>query len=528
MNAYFQLDNTPRGTYLTIFRETDGGDKININELAEYLTQRNISFDIADLNKRINAISKIGAVQLDIAIRYPESESLSVKISEDKMTAVCRFYPPSTDGMLMNFDDVISDLKRLKIVYGIDNEEIERFISDKKYCTDYIVAKGKPPVHGSDASIEYFFNTDLRAKPTLKEDGSVDFFNLNSMNHIKSGDLLAKLTKEDPGVAGINVLNEVVKPREVKRLSLKFGRNVRLDETQTMAYSEVNGHVTLVDDKIFVSNLYEVENVDASTGNIDYDGSVKINGNINSNFSVKAKGDIEVMGVVEGATLVADGNISVARGINGMGKGYVRAGGNIIVKYVENATLISGGFIQSEAIMHSNASAKNEVIVEGRKGNIAGSYVSARESITVKNLGSQMGSDTTVQLGIDPSMKIRLEELKKELETLNKNLAQLIPVVDAFKKKVTKGISIDSEQLENFKNMTKLASSLLEKREDVLFEIDDINDSLDAETFSQLIVKEIAYAGTKVCINDVSLTLKSDFKFCRFIKENGEVKMASM
>ena len=106
-----------------------------------------------------------------------------------------------------------------------------------------------------DLYVEYFFNTDLKARPTLNEDGSVDFFNLNTMNHVKKDDLLARLTKEDPGDYGINVCGEQVKPRDVKRLKLKYGRNIYVNEDRTEAYCEVNGHVTLVDDKIFCFHI---------------------------------------------------------------------------------------------------------------------------------------------------------------------------------------------------------------------------------------------------------------------------------
>ncbi len=35
------------------------------------------------------------------------------------------------------------------------------------------------------------FNTDKKAKPTLKKDGSVDFFSLNILNHCGKGDVLS-------------------------------------------------------------------------------------------------------------------------------------------------------------------------------------------------------------------------------------------------------------------------------------------------------------------------------------------------
>lgn len=528
MNAYFRLQLKNEGTFLEIFRETDDGLPLNINEVSDYLSKKGIFLDIVVLNRKINALEGDGAVKVDAVKRLPESEMMVFKISDDKMQAVCRFYPPSNNGNMMTAKDIVSELNFNGIKYGIDNDAIKGFIESKKYCTDYIFAVGKQVRNGRDAYIDYNFKTDLSTKPALKEDGSVDFFNLDLMNNISEGDLLATLHPEDLGESGIDVLNEVVKPREVKHLKLSHGHNVRLSADGLKAFSEVSGHVMLVNGDIFVSNVYEVANVDASTGDIRYDGSVKVLGNINSNFTVRAKGNIEVNGVVEGATLVADGSIIVARGINGMGKGYIRAKGNIITKYVENATLISGGYIQSEAIMHSKVSAKTEVNVDGRKGNIAASYVSAGESVTAKTLGSTMGTDTVIQLGIDPEMKIRLDEIKEEYNKANKNLAQLIPVVDALKKKAQQGISMNPDQVEALNKLSAESVRLLETREDYLYEMDDIKDSLARETRSSASVKDIVYSGTKICINDISMTLKTDYKYCRFYKENGDIHISSL
>ena len=68
---------------------------------------------------------------------------------------------------------------------------------------------------------------------------------------------------------------------------------------------DISGHVILENDKIFVSNVLELVNVDNSTGDIDYEGDVVVNGNVLAGFTVKATGDITVSGIVEGATVIA-------------------------------------------------------------------------------------------------------------------------------------------------------------------------------------------------------------------------------
>ena len=528
MNGYFQLDCREDGTYLWIYGETDGGEPVKAVEVADYLQKKGIGFEITDLNRKITAISEQGVIKLDHIKRYPEREMMKVTISADKMSAYARFYPPSVGGIESGADVIFSDLQNAGVTYGIDKEVITEYLQSKKFCTDILIAKGTPVRHGTDAEIEYFFNTDLKARPTLNEDGSVDFFNLNTMNHIKKGQLLARLTPEDVGENGITVTKEFVKPRTVKKLMLKGGRNISISEDRLEAFADVDGHVMLVDDKMFVSDIYQVQNVDNSTGNIVYDGSVQIAGNVCTNFSVHAKGNIEVMGVVEGATLEADGDIIIVRGVNGMGKGTLKAGGNIIAKFIENATATAGGYIETDAILHSKVMANGDIHVEGRKGMISGSTVAATNSITVKVLGSQMGADTILELGIDPARKLRYQSIMGEVDAIKKKIKQIEPGLLAANQKMSQGQKMSPERLQFIQNAAISYRQLREEMEKLIREYEELEEIINSNLTATVKVKDIAYAGTQISISDVSTILKSDIRYARFYYEGGDVRYSSL
>lgn len=528
MNGFFQLDLRPEGTFLRIYAAKDGGTPVNINEVAEYLQKKGISYEITDLNRKIQSITDKGVFQLDAIKRYQEREMMVVSIATNKMEATVRFYPPSVQGFQLEKDDIYADLRAAGVLYGVDDAVIDAYLAKRVYCTDIVMAIGKPVRHGTDASIEYFFKTDLKARPTLNEDGSVDFFNLNTMNHVKKDDLLARLTREDPGEYGINVCGEQVKPRDVKRLKLRYGRNIYVNEDHTEAYCEVNGHVTLVDDKIFVSDVYTAENVDNSTGDINYEGTVKISGNVCSNFTVRAKGNIEIMGVVEGATLEAGGDITIARGVNGMGKAVLKAGGNIISKYIENATVTANGFVETEVILHATVMAGSEVNVGGKKGLISGSTVSATNLISAKTLGSQMGADTVLELGVNPSIKLRYQELQERIDHANKSIRQIQPVLVASNQKLAQGAKMSKEQLKYIQDMAIAFKQLQEQITTDMKEYDEIDEMLSQETAAKVVVKDTVYAGTKIAFNDLSMVVKQDYRYCKFMKSGGEVRMMAL
>ncbi len=528
MNGYFQLVEDSGHVGVKIFPPTDDGEKARVNEVMEYLTGRGIICDLSVLNQTINAATQPVVLKLRAGECPKENESYKLEVSEDNMVVTARFYPPSATGSRLPVSEFVNDLRYKKIIYGVKKDELEELFNNPQYCTDIVVAEGTQPRHGTDAKVEYFFNVDLKARPTLKEDGSVDFFNLNTISHCKEGDELARLIPADLGEEGHNVLGEPLKPRDVKKATLKFGRNIELSEDKMSIYSKVNGHVTLTDDKVFVSDVLEVENVDNSIGNIDYEGSVQINGNVGSNFTVKAKGNIIVHGVVEGAFLEAGGDIIIARGMNGMSKGKLQAGGNIVAKFLENSHAVAKGYVSTESILHSTVLAGTEVTVSGKRGFITGGRVCATNFIKVKTLGSSMGAMTTVEVGADPSIKARYQELQKNVAEIQRVLKTISPVVIAFEQKQATGVQLPEDKVQYIMSLKKLKGLKEEEMEKSIKEMDELQDIIEDKHQAQVVVTGEVYPGTKIAIGDVSKTIQSTMKYCRFIKEKGDVKMAGM
>ena len=527
MNGFFRLICEDNRTCLQIIPPTEGDQPAAISEIMEYLNSRSITFDSQSLYPVIGK-SEVCGVILNLQKRMEEREGYKLTISPDKMQATVRFYPPSRQGEKMTEKEFLDDLNFKGIKFGIKEEEIHAFFSKRRYCTDIVVAEGKEPRHGTDAYVEYYFNTDLKARPTLKDDGSVDFFHLNTINHCHKDDVIARLFPEDPGENGTNVAGEIIKPRDVKKSKLKYGRNITLSEDKLTMISQVDGHVTLVDDKVFVSDVLTVENVDNSTGNIEYEGSVQINGNVCANFSVKARGNIEVSGVVEGAYLEAGGDIIIARGINGMNRGTLKAKGNIVVKFMENTSAMASGYVSAESILHSTVQAGGEVTVSGKRGFISGGRVCATNCITVKTLGSQMGVDTIVEVGADPTIKTKIQDLQKEIAEANKVVRSVQPLLTATQQKLAKGIKLSPDQIQYMKSLIVLDQAKKKEIEQKSKEMEEIQDSIGNLTSAQIVVTGIVFPGTRIGIGDVSMVVRSEMQYCRFIKADGDVKMVAI
>ena len=523
--SYFQVINEESKTGLKLVK---GMTPLVVAEIAEYLSKHKISYNLAELNKAVNSVKDIAVIELCKQKTLPIREEFVLNVSDNKMQAIGRFYPPSNDGKFMDKSEIYGDLRFKNIAYGIQEEAINEFLEERCYCTNIVLASGKEVRHGKDAYIEYLFNTNLKARPTLQEDGSVDFFHLNIINHVKTGDCLARLHPEDPGDDGRDVYGNPIKPKNVKRELLKFGRNIELSKNRRELYSQVDGHVNLVDGKVFVSNVMVVENVDLSTGDIDYDGNVQVNGNVCSNFKINARGNVEVKGVVEGAQIIASGNVTIARGVNGMSKGVIIAGGNVVAQFVENARIDAKGYVESGSILHSNVSAGTEIRVSGKKGFITGGYVCATNLIEVKTLGSELGANTIVEIGVNPETKRKFHQLEEQVKQDTKMIESAKPVLDAAKAKILSGTKMTPEQARYIQGLSTNVTLAKKNIEALGKEIAELQEIMTVGEEAQIVVMEKVYPGTKIVISDVSKIVKTQAQYCRFIRSKGDVMMVGM
>lgn len=532
-NGFFQVGCTPNGTILKLFRPRGEGEMVTAKEIAEYLSSKSVLYTHSAISQGIDDLmyssdknEKLVLLNRDYASEIRESYVL--RASADKMKLTARFYPPSMKGQKMTADEFLNDLAVKKVTFGIKEDEIRSFFLNPVFCTDIVVAEGLEPKQGEHAWVEYFFDTDVNRKPALNEDGTVDFFNLNTYVQVTKGDILARLHREIKGEPGMTVFGESVRPLEVKRKVLKYGRNITLSEDGETITADVSGNVSLIEEKVFLSDVMELDNVGTASGNIDYDGSVRVLGNVMENFSIKATGTVEVRGVVEGAFVEAGEDIIIARGMKGMDKGKIKAGRNIIAKFFENADVTAEGYVETESILHSTVMSGSDVIVTGKHGFITGGRVVAKNLVRVKTLGSDMGADTVIEVGAPPKAKVRYQDLQKKIAETTRAIEQAKPQLLNFAKKIKSGATLSMDQRNYFKTLQADDAERKANVEAWTEEMDELQEILEKSTASVVEVTGDVYEGTRICISDATLVVKNTMTYCRFRKIDGDVKMTAL
>lgn len=457
----------------------------------------------------------------------PVDEKMIVEVSRDRMLATVYFEEALNGGKLLTEQEIQDMIAEKGICEGINQEVLQKIKKSRQHNYRYIIAQGTMPKDGEDAKIELSFNakalTDF--KPTLNEDGTVDFKNLNIVHNVKAGDVLAKKTPATDGEDGVNVFGSSVRAKRGKDKKLPKGKNTRASDNRLSLIASTDGKLEYENQSIAINPVFIVSgNVDTSTGNINFLGSVVINGNVTTGFTVKATGSVDIRGYVEDATIEAGGDIIVAYGIQGTEKGKLVSGGNVVVKFIQNASVEAMKDVVTEAIMHSKVSAGNTIKVENGKGTIVGGQVSATNMVIAKSIGSPMGTVTVVNIGVLPTTYQKhkqIEKLYREQQESLKKLDQSIAFL-YMKSKVAK---LDKQKQSMLEKMNQSRLPLVQELEATKIEYKKLSSILQDVKDGIIKVLDTVYPGVRLTIGNTVRYIDDNTPRCLIRKCEGEIKI---
>lgn len=417
----FYIENKDDGMYINLFCKDK--EISNFNKINHYLSSNGIMQYDKKALKRALGVFRPTTIKLSDAISKEIDEYVGIEYSEDRVHAYLVFYPSSAGGNQMNINGIFDRIQKESIVEGLDQNRVEELSKERKCFIPYEIAVGIEPEKCVDPSVEYLFKTDIEdvRAPKVKEDGSVDYYSMEIINPVKEGQEVARISEGKAGKNGLTVHGEEIIAKEPANVTFKIAKNVTISEDGFTAYAAADGQATLINGRISVVNVQVVEgDVDVKTGNIAFNGCVVIKGSVRTGFKVEAEGDVQVEGTVEGAIINAKGNILIKRGIQGMKKGSIVAGGNVVARFIENANVIAMGSISADASLYSNVTARERIILKDKKGLIVGGEIYAGQYVECKSVGSAMGASTVIEIGAGDKTISKIEELKKEMEGLVK------------------------------------------------------------------------------------------------------------
>lgn len=317
-----------------------------------------------------------------------------------------------TDGGLTNLEEILDACARENVKLEIDEAAINAQIRSE-YPVETIIAKGKRPRDGRDGSIS--FTVDVSAKPQFiaepKNGEKIDYRSAMQVTLVAPGDVLAEITPPTPGEQGFDVHGRVLEPAPGAPARIHLGEGV--EEVDGKAVATVAGTPSYYDDELLIKRNYVLQgDVDLSTGNIAFPGTVIIHGNVTDGFEVSSDENVVVNGIVDGAKIRAKGYVKCAGGIQGKGKAEVIAGTFVSAMYVESASIVAETDVMvTKDVLHSRISCLGTLKLGG---SLIGGETIAFKGVECSYLGSEMGVRTPVNI----RKHYRQEKAKEQVEAV--------------------------------------------------------------------------------------------------------------
>jgi hypothetical protein len=520
---------THDGVFLKAIRPTGRGARASERQALELLSRRGITGVDTGLVDRVVRHAEGEYIKIGEYGYNPANQStIQVEIADQEMTAYMIVTRPGPGGPEMTASEIASYLSSAGVVYGIREEVIRRFEDYPRYNETILVAEGRKAVNGENGRIVYNFNVDHSEVHLQEKGGQVDFKELNLVENVEAGQILARRIPAEPGEEGCTVTGRNLPAKPGKPVEIDVGKNVTLSEDGQIATAVINGQVLLIAGKINVEPVYTVGgDVNLHTGNILFLGTVVIKGSVLDGFSVKAAGNIEVLGSVGKCVMDAEGDIIIHQGIMGKNQGQVNAGLNVFAKFIEHARVkAEQNVIVSDGIIHSLVDANRRILCQGRRASIVGGRLRAAEEINAKSLGSVAGTETILEVGYDPNSKERLAEISGIKTDLEKQIGDTelnIHTIDNLRK-LQKNIAV--EKLQNLKELTEKRAQMLTRLNQIDQELAAIHNHLATlKAKGKISASDRVYPGVKLFIKNENLVVRNEFKKVTFYLQGKEIRM---
>lgn len=417
-DEYLRIYTGPDGVYIESYKKG-----LSMDQLSSILA-RHPEIGVTSVSNLRNAVM--------FAPREPEKfaelrEGIAVEISEDELKATVIFNLPKEALDVQNRENLIKEaaavLNAKGVVFGIKKE---LFTDVLLSGMEYIIAEGIPPVHGTDAIINMY---QLReTTPEVREDGSIDFYELKLINKVVAGDWLGERIEVTEGYPGQSVRGTPIKPVKGRQLPLNYDRSSVqeiYDNSKTTLYARINGAVNYTNGRIGVSNHLEIQgDVGLSTGNIKFDGYLTVKGTVCDGFSIEATKDIEINGELGLGSIKSiistGGSIYIKGGISPKSRAEITADKNVFIKFADNVNIISGGTTHVGYYALNSSITSKEVIMDSLNGQIIGGNVKAEIKVVSPIIGSESERKTIVEV-----TGFNRREMLQDLDSLFRKISDL-------------------------------------------------------------------------------------------------------
>lgn len=450
-----------------------------------------------------------------------------VRISYDDMEAYLVLPQPDW-GENYKFNDVMSVVQISGVKIGVDKEKIKAMIEEQYYDRECLIAKGVPAIEGIDGYFEYKFDVDFSKKPTIREDGTVDYWSIHAIEAVEEGQIIAVYHEPVDGSNGMNVKGKLLTAKRGRPLPPLTGRGFERSADNKIYTATTAGKIEMVNNRIMISAVHEIQgDVGLETGNIDFRGDVVIHGNVSNGATIRATGTVTIDGTVEGCLIDANKDVIIRGGMLGGGKGTINTRGSLHAKFLEYARVTAEGMVETDSAINCHIDSNDKVYLRGKHASIVGGIIHAAKGVEAANFGNEYGVKTEIFAGVN-------WEVKKQLTYHENCVEEAQTVIDKINLGLSQLEEIAAEQGLDLRNDPRKAALLRTK---IVKQADLASHTQALKNMSKIVevaqgasikVLHNVYIGVTVGINDAVLQMKEDQQSVAFFERDGHIVMFSM
>lgn len=445
-----------------------------------------------------------------------------VRITDDKTEAWLYLCAPEEDEKY-DKTEIIQYLQKNAVVAGINESHIAAMCKKMIYEREVKVASSEKGEEGCAGHYEFFFETGKR-KPTIRKDGSVDYRSMSLIQNVQEGQLLARYHPAVQSKPGKDVTGMTQKPVVYKELRPLSGKGVSNEKDPNLYIATRSGKIEYDgNNRLSVVEVHEVHGDCDITENpvIEFNGDVVISGNVEAGVIINVGKSLTVEGVVESATIIAGTDVCLKRGMQGGGKGSIKAGGDIFTEFIEYANVTAGGSIQSNVILSSQVSAENKVTLTGKKGLIAGGVVHGMMGINCITAGNMSEIKTGLHVGLKPGVMDKRMEINERYSKASEELDEIVSSMAKILR-VRQQTGELSEQLQaHLVDLKARKDGVYKRCMEIKKEADEIEAIVMAARDAKIRVEGTIYHGVVIGIDNHDMVIKRDTSFMEYQSQNG-------
>ncbi len=462
---------------------------------------------------------------------------MRIRISRDGMTAFLDLSAKPEEPYPFTVETIMQALRERGVIEGILNEEIQEIVAQRRYVSDFPVARGQDPEGGEDARIEFLF--DPSPKPYSQDTlGSVDWREINLIQKVVENQPVARKIPAREGKPGKTVTGRTAEPRKVRDARIPMGRGTKIDENDpNLLLADIPGSVRLAFNQVVVDKVLSVpRDVDFSIGNIDIDGGVQIGGNVLPGFRVRATGDIHVEGYVESATIESGASVWVSKGILGQeNKTVLRAEKDIHAKFATNAVIRAGGdiSIHSEAV-NCRLDSGGTISIgshEGTRGRIAGGEVSAAIAIQAIHIGAESGTATVLNVTAKTAsacyreMRELTEQITNSRDQHEKVMAKVATILQ---QRLSGELKWDESNVQMFSRLSATAKQMEEQVQGLEEQLAECKRKLESIGEPRVIVRGTLFPGVRITMGHATRSFNEKLERVRIVLTDDHSRIVTL